>query len=173
MKAIQTLYKGYRFRSRTEARWAVYFDAIGIQWEYEKEGFHLASGELYLPDFWLPEVKMWAEVKGEHATIPEMDKVWHLGTESGHRCLMLEGPPDARAYVAWGTIQDGIQTSTWDYVLTNFHGYVQAEGRFYSSPGCGCAVERRAWGCDLCRFPDTVKAVWAARSARFEFGESG
>ena len=28
--AIQTEYGGYKFRSRTEARWAVYFDALGI-----------------------------------------------------------------------------------------------------------------------------------------------
>ena len=30
IKAIETYYKGYRFRSRLEARWAVFFDAAGI-----------------------------------------------------------------------------------------------------------------------------------------------
>lgn len=35
IKAIETSYKGYRFRSRTEARWAVFFDALGVRWEYE------------------------------------------------------------------------------------------------------------------------------------------
>ena len=30
-KAIETLYKGYRFRSRLEARWAVFFDASKIE----------------------------------------------------------------------------------------------------------------------------------------------
>lgn len=28
VKAIDTVYKGYRFRSRLEARWAVFFDAL-------------------------------------------------------------------------------------------------------------------------------------------------
>jgi hypothetical protein len=28
IKAIETSYKGYRFRSRLEARWAVFFDAL-------------------------------------------------------------------------------------------------------------------------------------------------
>jgi ribosomal protein S27AE len=51
IKAIETTYKGYRFRSRLEARWAVFFDAIGIKWEYEPEGFELANGTRYLPDF--------------------------------------------------------------------------------------------------------------------------
>ena len=32
-KAIETKYKGFRFRSRLEARWAVFFDALGIEWE--------------------------------------------------------------------------------------------------------------------------------------------
>ena len=53
IKAIQTEYKGYKFRSRLEARWAVFFDAMGIQWEYEPEGYTLEDGTLYLPDFWL------------------------------------------------------------------------------------------------------------------------
>lgn len=54
IKAIQTRYKGYRFRSRLEARWAVFFDALGITWEYEKEGFDFDGIDYYLPDFWLP-----------------------------------------------------------------------------------------------------------------------
>ena len=51
IKPIETFYKGYRFRSRLEARWAVFFDSLGIEWEYEPEGFQLPSGACYLPDF--------------------------------------------------------------------------------------------------------------------------
>lgn len=51
IKAIETFYKGYRFRSRLEARWAVFLDALGVKWEYEPEGFELPSGKRYLPDF--------------------------------------------------------------------------------------------------------------------------
>ena len=32
IKAIETSYKGYLFRSRLEARWAVFFDALGLVW---------------------------------------------------------------------------------------------------------------------------------------------
>ena len=62
-KAIETVYKGYRFRCRLEARWAVFFDAIGLPFEYEPEGFTLDDGTKYLPDFWLPSLKMWVEIK--------------------------------------------------------------------------------------------------------------
>lgn len=46
--AKPTLYADTRFRSRLEARWAVFFDALGIKWVYEPviEG---VNG--YLPDF--------------------------------------------------------------------------------------------------------------------------
>ena len=64
MKAIETKYKEYRFRSRLEARWAVFFDSLALQWEYEKEGFDL-DGAWYLPDFWLPHWSMFIEVKPE------------------------------------------------------------------------------------------------------------
>ena len=32
MKVMETRYKGCRFRSRLEARWAVFFDALGVRW---------------------------------------------------------------------------------------------------------------------------------------------
>ena len=51
IRPIETEYNGYRFRSRLEARWAVFFDALGVSYEYEPEGFALPSGKQYLPDF--------------------------------------------------------------------------------------------------------------------------
>ncbi len=64
IKPIETVYKGYRFRSRLEARWAVFFDACGVKWEYEPEGFELEDGTWYLPDFYLPEIDTFFECKG-------------------------------------------------------------------------------------------------------------
>lgn len=43
MTPIETRYKGYRFRSRLEARWAVFFDVLGVRWEYEPEGYDLTD----------------------------------------------------------------------------------------------------------------------------------
>ena len=72
IKAIETVYNGYRFRSRLESRWAVFFDAAGIKYQYEPEGFEVKNfyggdGEpdvyRYLPDFYIPEFGCYAEVK--------------------------------------------------------------------------------------------------------------
>jgi hypothetical protein len=60
---IETEYSGYKFRSRLEARWALYFDLCKIPWQYEVEGYTLSDGQRYLPDFWLPDYNQFVEVK--------------------------------------------------------------------------------------------------------------
>lgn len=66
MKAIPTVYCGTKFRSRLEADWAATMDSVGLEWQYEIEGFQLSDGSWYLPDFYLPSAKAWMEVKGDH-----------------------------------------------------------------------------------------------------------
>jgi hypothetical protein len=51
IKPIETFYKGYKFRSRLEARWAYFFDLCGVRWTYEPEGYDLGNSLYYLPDF--------------------------------------------------------------------------------------------------------------------------
>lgn len=63
IKPIETLWKGYRFRSRLEARWAVFFETLGVRWEYESQGFELSDGTRYLPDFYLPDRGLYVEIK--------------------------------------------------------------------------------------------------------------
>jgi hypothetical protein len=97
MKAINTLYAGNYFRSRTEARWAVYFDLIGVKWEYEKDGYDLGDGVKYLPDFWFPKHKMYGEVKATNdLTDVEVDKAKRLALQSKREVVILSGPPHCK-----------------------------------------------------------------------------
>jgi hypothetical protein len=41
IEAIQTSYKGTTYRSKIEARWATFFDCLGVTYEYEPESFEL------------------------------------------------------------------------------------------------------------------------------------
>lgn len=94
MRIIETRFDGIRFRSRTEARWAVFFKACRLRYEYEKEGFDLGGGIWYLPDFWLPELNRWFEVKGKRPSHDELEKCRALAVESGHEVLLAVGTPD-------------------------------------------------------------------------------
>ena len=66
--AIPTMYKGIQMRSRLEAKWAAFFDALRWNWTYEP--FDLAG---YIPDFVLNFEKkpVLVEVKGADAEIDE------------------------------------------------------------------------------------------------------
>ena len=73
IKAMETEYDGHRFRSRLEARWAVFFNAVGLTYEYEIEGFEM-DGTRYLPDFYIPNLNRWFEIKGKPLSLGEIKK---------------------------------------------------------------------------------------------------
>jgi len=98
IKAIETVYKGYRFRSRMEARWAVFFDEIGVVWEYEKEGYDF-DGIHYLPDFWIHDWDCFVEVKGDPSGLEDgLEKCRLLCKMTGKTSFLLYGTPDHKLY---------------------------------------------------------------------------
>lgn len=103
MKSIETFYKGCKFRSRLEARWAVFFDSLKIIWEYEKEGFVLSTGERYLPDFWLPQLDCFFEVKGAEPTDAERKKAFRLSAESRKLVILASGTMNTEELIVKGT----------------------------------------------------------------------
>lgn len=92
IKAIETVYNGYRFRSRLEARWAVFFDVLGIEYQYEPEGYDL-FGTWYLPDFWLPELSHWVEIKPANVTADDHERCHDLFIMTEQKVLLLAGSP--------------------------------------------------------------------------------
>ena len=94
IQAIETQYQGCRFRSRLEARWAVFFDAMDIKWEYEKEGYALGELGWYLPDFWLPDLRVWVEVKAQQGTKEEYSKLRRVveNTDCLAGCFLTKVP---------------------------------------------------------------------------------
>src|SRR5262249_35061816 len=95
IRPIETVYRGYRFRSRTEARWAVFFDAAGIEWQYEVEGFNV-KGTYYLPDFWLPRLKTFVEVKPDEKSAEAAKLLLHnlVNAQNCHG-IIITGAPNA------------------------------------------------------------------------------
>ncbi len=62
--AIPTAYKSVQYRSRLEARTALFFDCLGLNFEYEPKYFEIEKGFWYVPDFYLRDLEMWIEIKG-------------------------------------------------------------------------------------------------------------
>jgi len=97
LKPIETVYNGYRFRSRLEARWAVFFDVLNIQYEYELEGFELPEqAGRYLPDFWLPQHEIHVEVKPHHdLSRSDIRKLVLFAADGDSPTLLIVGSPTA------------------------------------------------------------------------------
>jgi hypothetical protein len=73
--AVGTTYCGTTFRSPLAARWAVFFDKMGIAWTYQHEGL-VFDGEWVLPDFWLPDYGCFWEVRASQTFDEERFGAW-------------------------------------------------------------------------------------------------
>lgn len=214
--AIETRYAGCRFRSRLEARWAVFFDTLGIRWEYEAQGFTVgrrltapwSDGDTfpYLPDFWLPDLHLYAEVKGDFADEQEfvrlLDAAAFLSSKGVGGCgegpdLLLLGPIPRYASIRPVRLhlhKGGLGASSWSIWGSQFDGHGCGGGDYVAQDGGGhrwsdidvCYPKTCEWS--VCArtvlggFVDRSQGVdadvrvargyRAARSARFEYGET-
>ena len=166
MKPIETHYKGYRFRSRLEARWGVFFDVLRIGWEYEREGFEFDNGVRYLPDFYLPDYRTWCEVKPTRLMASELKKCKLLALQKRTRVLMLVGVPDFVNYngFEYDPWQDKDAIFQLDYTL--IPTFETETIRYFPGGNYTGDLSYFIW-------PELYRlAVQAARSARFEFNDT-
>lgn len=153
IKSIETHYDGYKFRSRTEARWAVFFNHLSIKFDYEIEGYVLSDGSCYLPDFRVhlkneANSKIWVEVKGVYPTPEEIKKMYLLVKQfTSVGCFFVGQPGDHKIYEVYldMPLENCIQESN-----TMINRLLRAGSKGLTP---------------------LVSAAMAARSARFEFGE--
>lgn len=236
IKPIETKYKGYRFRSRLEARWAVFFDALGIKWEYEHEGYILDDNTWYLPDFYLPDWDTYIEIKAKMPTQEELDKIIKMAKVEDKKIkpsYIAIGTPGVPKLGISNNRKNGFQYHVSDgsillscgspFIVINAFSYINIKsepevdisylyggidflnptrpsvhleyeilpneindeevnefktGKFnyaaliYPIVGMGLPTLYQGDGRSFI-YPTLLKAYEAARSARFEFGESG
>lgn len=179
IRAIETTYRGHRFRSRLEARWAVFFDALTIPWEYEPQGY-VIDGRPYLPDFRIA-ARWWVEVKGDET---QLDKPFlqRAGEELAGGLIVLGPIPDPPAVDGgsvehdwyWPLLRD---VDGPELVDVGFgHWQKSPEGRMWLSGGGGAFHQDSPWLTPQKGEPGYTQgahAYAAARSARFEHGQSG
>lgn len=94
IEAIPTIYDGITYRSRTEARWAIFFKELSLNFKYEQEKIEFEDGITYLPDFYIEDFDCYFEVKGSHDSlvIEEAHKAKRL-SEMKKKVLLAIGAP--------------------------------------------------------------------------------
>lgn len=157
---IETHAYGCRFRSRTEARWAVFFTTLGWRWEFEPEGFELDHGR-YLPDFRISGpgiVERWFEVKpfrtDTQDPVPHDERWTDLAQTTGIPVLTVYGMHrNGDGCATEWTISHDPRKGPHAARITLTDGSTQLVGPFWTEP--------------------EYTAAWdAASSARFEYGEN-
>lgn len=166
IQPIQTRYRGRFFRSRLEARYAIFFDKLGIRWQYEPEGFDLHGGSRYLPDFWIEQGGFFAEVKPSHLSFDGKHR--DFCNQTGYGLLLLDGEPAMRIYKVLENMS-GDGAEEWPVSLDmDFHD-TRDENRFWQFPE-DLATSRSIESQFSPRFR---KALDAALSERFESAPMG
>ncbi|GMU51013.1 MAG: hypothetical protein AMXMBFR33_01590 [Candidatus Xenobia bacterium] len=197
IQPVETEYNGYRFRSRLEARWAVFFDTLGIRYQYEPEGFVIDAYEdekprKYLPDFYIPTTKTWVEVKGEEQRL-DYQLLFDLVEYGGHLPDVADGYRSLRGLLVLGPIpstkpERGGQEQLPIHPLVQHHKgvlhskiYFVQGGMVLQSDGYPCggardlAVYELIGDQEYCEVPmsSAVRDAYSkARKARFEHGET-
>lgn len=135
IKPIETAYNGYKFRSRLEARWAVFFDASKIAYHYEPEGFVLSDSSHYLPDFYLDDFGVYVEIKpfdrnvvnhvGDGNKWEQKCKLFRDST--GKAILLCYGDPAENGWkilFAYDTTDSSGGSSEWYCSFVEFGGHI-------------------------------------------------
>lgn len=181
---VPTIYQGIQFRSLEEAQWAVFLNTLAVGWNYQ---FTLANmgQSAYIPDFWLPQHRLWGEVQRDwpgNSAIKGMELLVH---QTENPLILFRGappPPDEKeksiAYclakpMGWGFTQVAFCKKCENVVFMFVWRESQTKKTVLLPPQCpSCAY--------LFDAPPTERlvtdllhirmALQAARSARFEPG---
>ncbi|MDQ0792036.1 hypothetical protein [Streptomyces sp. B1I3] len=161
IEALPTWYGGTTFRSALEASWAATLDTLDIVWEYEPETITLPSGVTYIPDFKLPEIGAWLEVKG--TGVPRIEKAVEFGQILACDCnayactcdwpggeLVVIGHPP-RPYDPWSDPRFN------DSENINYRAMARASKRHGGHPNWSSTRDRALW---LTRCADCDRGTW-------------
>lgn len=133
--SIPTEYKNILFRSKLEADWARAFDALGVEWEYEKKGQYFGD-VFYLVDFWLPRSRQYVEVKGVFEP-SDCRKIHALTQECAPRLASNDESPDI---VIVAAVAGG-----------DFYGWAKREGKNQTPSDWLTWLRRASREVHLCR----------------------
>jgi hypothetical protein len=173
VRSIPTNYAGCTYRSRVEARWAIWFDSVGLRFQYEPQGFFIRSGA-YLPDFWVEGWRMFLEVKGVEPTDEERRKCAELAIAAECDVLLAVGAPEERFQLLWFD-RDGEREDRYAIARDKFSaaGFWLVSDSAFDDRGNWIGPNKTRFLPRGPMFSGALDQAFAeARSARFEHGEA-
>ncbi len=170
VKPLRTRYAGHEFRSRLEARWVVWFDTLGIPWQYELEGYEVAPNFWYLPDFFIPTWDAFVEIKPGPIQNPGLAKCACLCDLLDKQVIVVQGTPSIDKY----TLKVfSPRPNSWCHTRECVFAEDRREERVLwisCREGCACLLDTLLVDHDRPPLPDTPRLLHAyekASSARF------
>lgn len=88
-------YGGCVIRNRLAIRWAMFFDAATLEWIYQPTTLLLPGGTLATPDFFLPDLTLFLNVRqmADVMTASDLTHFNELAQVTGVRCATASGLP--------------------------------------------------------------------------------
>lgn len=162
IEPIATTYRGRSFRSRLEARWAVFLDYHHLVdvWEYEPRTFqHPSKGWSYTPDFVVKvgPFRFMAEIKPEQPTPEYLAVLLHFVPVIGQKLV-----------VCWGDFFQGnipLLCDLSEYRVDPTQP-IDFEDLAAFVKDTATPINQTVW------FPDPTESLQAASSFRFDLPQS-
>ena len=180
LKPIETTYNGHRFRSRLEARWAVFLTVLGVPYDYEPEGYTFEEHK-YLPDFWIASWDVFVEIKPFRPNSIELERYVAFAQHAEKSLLLFYGNASAEDHrVLWcspeGYKADDLQLAC----CRSGCGQMFMQSQTFGAQPIAPTTEHDCWDYPQHHPLDRWPVIWdklreafdAAQGARFEFGEA-
>jgi hypothetical protein len=89
-----TAYNGTLFSTRTEARWACFWHLLCVPYLYQPEQFELEPDRIYLPEFYLPTLNLYVEIKGgQSPSVLDASKSIRFVSMTNNALCLFHGHP--------------------------------------------------------------------------------
>lgn len=132
--------------------WAAYFSFLRAPFVYEPEGFDLGPSGYYLPDFYLPKIDSFVEIKPDFIVDGRESPCEALANETEKRVILIFGRPRVWDHspcedgeenpIAF--FKDGMDMPYWPCLCENCNAFgFEFYGRS-ARIGCGCDIHKNS-----------------------------
>lgn len=150
------------------------FNNSSDKYEYEMEGFDMKECS-YLPDFYIPSIDRWFEIKGQPLTVSEVQKCEQFCRRKDNENIkfsILIGAPKPLMLEEEDFSILGIREYTWQWPSQMYPSDTLLLAQGLTGEEYYSRFLPAIWKVDGVDDKLLIRAIREARSARFEFGET-